>query len=166
MPSKAEEIIRNSDEIGAYTGLALPLIVRTVERGVGALTEAERQFVAVYQLHTNVNNGGFYGYFTNTSGDFATDALNGLERIGALHIYSLLAKARSVFPDGSVPRTQAERETFLQDRPSDKWADLDKPNRFKRVLEPLDKEFYASPDRLSKLAVEFAREHIKDFNIT
>ena len=153
MPSKAQEILANNDEYGAYTGLGLPLTLLALRRGNDSLSETERQFLGVYQLHTNVNNGGFYCYFTNSSGDLAAEALAGLERIGALHVRSLLSRACSIFPNGIVPKTQVEREVFLQDRSSD-WKDL---------LESLNDEFYASNDKLSNLAVTFASEHIDDF---
>ena len=166
MPNKAEEIIDNNDEIGAYTALGLPLIERAVQQGYSTLSGPELLFISVYQLDMDVNNGGFYSYFCGPSADHAADALRGLEQIGARHIHSLLAQACSVFPGGDVPRTQGERETFLHDRSDDRWADLDKPNRSKEVFERLDREFYASADQLIKLVVDFAREHIKDFNIT
>ena len=166
MPSKAEDIITKNDEYGAYTGLGLPLILRTLRESVATLSEPERCFLGVYQLHTNVNNGGFYGFFTNTSGDFAAAAFAGLQAVGASQIHGLLTRACSVFPGGAVPPTQGEREVFLQDSSGgDKWADLDKPNRFQQFFEPLDKEFYSSPERLSALAVAYAREHIADFRV-
>jgi hypothetical protein len=166
MPSKSEDIITKSDEYGAYTGLGLPLTLRTLREGAASLSEPERHFLGVYQLHTNVNNGGFYGFFTNASGDFAVAALAGLEAVGAPHIHSLLARACSVFPSGVVPATQGEREVLLQDSSGgDKWADLDKPNRFQQFFEPLDREFYSSPERLCALAVAYARAHIADFRV-
>jgi len=117
-------------------------------------------------LHTNVNNGGFYGFFTNTSGDFTAAALAGLQALGAHHIHGVLTRACSVFPGSVVPPTQGEREVFLQDRSGgNPWADLDKPNGFQQLFEPLDKEFYSSPERLSALAVAYAREHIADFRV-
>src|ERR1041384_3130938 len=122
MPSKAEAIIIKSDEYGAYTGLGLPLTLRTLSEGVGTLREPERHFLGVYQLHTNLNDGGFYGFFTNTSGDFTAAALAGLQAMGAPHTHGLLIRACSVFPSGVVPATQGERELFLQDSSSgDKW---------------------------------------------
>lgn len=166
MPSKAEDIITKYDEYGAYTGLGLPLILRTLREGISTLTEPERCFLGVYQLHTEVNNGGFYGFFTNTSGDFAAAALAGLEAMGAPKIHGLLTRACSVFPGGAVPRTQGERELLLRDSYGyDKWANLDKHNRFQLFFDQLDKEFYGSPERLSALAVAYAREHIAAFRI-
>jgi hypothetical protein len=166
MPNKAEEIIMTRDEVGAYTGLGLPLSLRAHEEGLGVLSRPECYFVAVYQLDMDVNNGGFYGYFTNTSGDLAAEALAGLEHLGSRHIHSLLAQACSIFPSGQVPRTQRERELFLQGTSGDRWADIDTPNQFRQFLQPLDREFYASTENLIRLSLDFVRRHIDEFHIT
>ena len=166
MPNKAEDIIANNDEAGGYTGLGLPLVIRASDQGYKTLSAAERYFVAVYQLDMGVNNGGFYGYFTGPSADNISDALAGLERMGADFTRGLLAQAASIFPNAQVPTSQGEREIFLQgDSSGDRWADLDEPNRFMPILEPLDRLFYESFEPLPTLALTFARRHISEFRI-
>ena len=165
MPKKLTEILAQANT-QAFCDLGIALLIRSERDGYASLAEPECRFYAVYRLDMDVNNGGFFGYFTNTAGNLAADALIGLEQMGACHIHSLLQRAASVFPGGVVPKSQGEREVFLDDStPGDKWADLDKPNRFKAVFEPLDKEYYHSDDRVIALALTFARAHVGEFRV-
>jgi hypothetical protein len=165
MPSKAEDILANNDEIGAYTELGVALIVRASHQGYNALSQAERYYVSIYMLDMDVNNGGFYGYFTGPSADSAADAFAGLERIGAGYTRGLLAKAASIFPNAQIPKNQGDRERFLQDGSTDRWANLDQPNHFKQSLETLDRQFYQSSEPLGSLALSFARQNISEFRV-
>lgn len=159
MSNRAEEIISNNDEIGAYAKLGLPLTIRAVKRGKETLSAPERQFLAVYQLHTDVNNGGFYGYFGNSAGDLVNDALLGLRNMGADRILDILKKACAFFPSGKVPATQGEREALFRSSAEDSAR-----NRFQDAFETLDREFYGSADELPKIALGFVRSHVRDFH--
>lgn len=153
MPNKAAEILA-LDEVGAFCGLGMALLKKSERDGISSLSESERYFYSIYCLDMDVNNGGFYSYFTNPAGDLAADALAGLPRIGATHIHGLLQRASSVFPGGVVPKTQGGREIFLG--PTD---------RFKGAFDPLDTEYYDSDERLIALVLAYAKEHVADFHV-
>lgn len=153
MQNKAAEILALG-QVEAVCGIGLALLRKSERDGIIALTVPEQHFYSIYRLDMDVNNGGFYSYFTNTAGDLAGVALAGLPRVGALHIHSLLQRAAAVFPGGVVPKSQGEREVFLG--PTD---------RFKNTFAPLDTEYYDSDEPVIALVLAYAKKHIADFQV-
>ena len=153
MSTKLEEILAQEDG-RAFGGIGLALLRKSERLGDSALSEPERHFYAIFGLDMDVNNGGFYSYFTNTTGKGAADALSGLPQIGASHVQSILQRACAVFPGGVVPKSQGDREIFLGPT-----------SRFKSVFDPLDREYYESDERLIALALAYARAHSTEFRL-
>src|SRR4051794_1936183 len=56
---------------------------RIKTHGIGSLTDAERQMLAVHWLFVEGYNGGLHQFFFNDAGQFAEAALNGLQAVGA-----------------------------------------------------------------------------------
>ena len=121
------------------------------------LTPAGRVFVSVWELESEVNNGGFLQYFFNSSGDNAGHCASALEKIGALNVAALVKQAISVFdngepsPDSAVRQPQVENFSEIQ----------------KKYLDELDQKFFKYPDNLTELLFDFVtknRAEIRGFN--
>jgi uncharacterized protein DUF4375 len=121
------------------------------------LTAAEKVFVSVWELESEVNNGGFLQYFLNSSGDNAGNCFSALEKIGATNVASMVKEALTVFadskpnPDAAIRRAQVENFSEKQ----------------KKFLEDLDQRFFKYPDNLTKLLFDFVtknRNEIRGFN--
>jgi hypothetical protein len=102
-------------------------------RGSEALTHAERTFNLVREFDAEVNNGGFYQYFDNSTGNEAHQALQALKDISAPSFAALLDRAMSAFPDSGPPIDWSERQMLVEQI---------KPQA-KPIWEECDKKFYA-----------------------
>lgn len=76
------------------------------------LTKAEQVLFPTHWLCTEVYNGGFHQYFTNSTGHHAPEAIFGFCELGLHDIADIVRQTVAVF--GEVfPRKRAEREEFL-----------------------------------------------------
>lgn len=113
------------------------------------LTLAEQVFRVVWELESEVNNGGFHQYFLNSTGDFAWFAPMALEAIGATYMAVIVRKACSIFPESEPQRDWTARQTDLL--ALDELAD--------ELLETLDQEFCSYPDDLTTLLFNYVAAH-------
>lgn len=113
------------------------------------LSEPEQVFRAIWELESQVNNGGFDQYFFNSSGDTAFAVVGALKSVGAQSTASIAARASAVFPDSLPPRDQTERQGILESL-TEEQEDL---------LQDLDDEFLAYPDNLTELLFDYVRRH-------
>jgi len=111
-------------------GVLLNVIDRKeVACGVAGLTEAERVLLHVSSLFFEVNLGGFSGYFYNSAGNHAAEAVAALEAIGAPLTAEIVRAAGARFPSGSPPRDRDERHgqvTGLTSGSEHAFRDLDR----------------------------------------
>lgn len=110
------------------------------------LTEPERVFMAVWELESQVNKGGFEQYYSNSSGDLAWFCPNALETIGAPHTAELVRRANLMFGEGGPPRTREMRHGEL-------------PKLDKAQLEVMDKTFLAHEEDLLLLLHNYVAGH-------
>lgn len=113
------------------------------------LSDAERVFVAIWELEAQVNNGGFDQYYYNSSGDTAFAVVGALENIGARQMAAIVRQANAVFPDGQPSSTQEKRHQQL-DALSDES---------KAVWKQLDENFFDYPDDLTELLYDFVQKY-------
>ncbi|MFN0244997.1 MAG: DMP19 family protein [Planctomycetota bacterium] len=114
------------------------------------LSLAERVFLAIWELESEVNNGGFHQYFSNSSGDTAFAVCDSLDAIGAHKAARIVAKANLIFPNAMPPQAQDERESALESLG---------PKQLAR-LERLDEEFLAYPDDLTSLLYDYVQRNV------
>ncbi|MFC3552476.1 DUF4375 domain-containing protein [Lysobacter cavernae] len=118
--------------------------------GYLSLSDAEKRYVAVGLLDGEVYNGGFDQYFFNSASSYYSDALLGLEGIGATTSLELLLKAKKiVFGFDSVPVDTSARRQISRPLSASQSSRLDH----------LDKLFWADPDNLSDRIEAFLRRH-------
>ncbi len=108
---------------------------------IGNLSGAEKTFYLIFQLESEVNNGGFSQYYYNSSGDFANDIAAALRDIGAYKTADLCDKALAAF-GGALPKNRDEREALLDSAFTDE---------IEAVLRQCDTDFCSCPDDLVAL---------------
>ncbi|MGC3960628.1 MAG: DMP19 family protein [Verrucomicrobiota bacterium] len=127
---------------------------RMALHGLESLTLSERASFGMTCLFLETNNGGLDQFFFNSAGAFASDALRGLEMIGATATASILRRAMVVFPDSIVPIETVQRRAFLCDALSTEHA---------KLLSDLTKEFYKSPEAVADLFNAYVAQHPEEF---
>jgi hypothetical protein len=125
--------------------------------GFAGLSLEEQRFFGLRLLVNEVCNSGFYSYFSNSSGDYYTRAVEGLMEIGATESLRLLTEAkRLVFGASSVPRTQAAWNALLPHRVETDGFQL---LYLWRRLDALDRQFCEDRDGLDERVEKFANDH-------
>lgn len=120
---------------------------------VSALSEAERIFYITQSLEMEVNNGGFYQFFYNSSGDFANELVSAFTAIGATATAAICQKAIAAF-GREIPVDRDEREEMLDELESD---EIDE------ILEECDDAFYDYEDDLNELNFNFVMKNKDQF---
>lgn len=127
-----------------YT-LADEIFGRQANVGFSRLSAKERIFIQVWSLQGEVDNGGFYQFFFNSSGDHALGTADALRVIGAVNTAQLVDQAMSQFgPEGPSESSERRQQQLmsLSDQQQEKLSEL-------------DGIFYTSPDDLSALLARY-----------
>ena len=119
------------------------------ELGLKGLTDKEKVFRLVWQLEAEVNNGGFEQFFFNSSGDERAETIKALDVIGAVETRTILLAALEVFENSNPPINQTRRQNRL--------LELNKAEE--RTIDENDAAFWAYPDNLSQLLLDFMRRN-------
>jgi hypothetical protein len=113
--------------------------------GFDSLSYPEKVLHHVYWLESEINNGGFEQYFSNSSGDYALDTPEALDEIGAHQTANLVRKAIDLFPGGAPSRDRQPRVEKLNS------IDEITITRFGEF----DSEFFEYHDPLEELQVKY-----------
>jgi hypothetical protein len=113
----------------------------------------QQVFSAIWELESQVNNGGFVQLFSAADGDSANSTPRALKAIGAQACAGIVERALRVVSPHPLPRDQSLREQLV-DRLGPDERDL---------LEALDQEFFAYPDNLTDLLFDYVRARPKVF---
>jgi hypothetical protein len=121
------------------------------ERFIRRFRSVRQELGHLYAAHwcqSEVCNGGFLQFFSNTTGLLAPEALNGFRAIGAAEWSEILAEAMKYFGT-PYPRDRDDREEFLpmrQRSPREEWD----------PFYELDKRFYEWADNWEDAANDYA----------
>ena len=113
------------------------------------LTPHEQVFLCVWELESEVNNGGFDQYFSNSSGDYARHVVAALGAIGAGRMQKIVKQAIETVGEGVLEEDQEQREERL--------IALDDERRER--LEKIDQLYYGYPDNLTKLLYAYVQKN-------
>jgi hypothetical protein len=113
--------------------------------GFSSLTVPERDFLAIWELEAEVNNGGFHQYFLNSAGDHAVVAAAALRTIGALKMAAIAEAAIGVFPPPGPSTERFRRQDQLHAL----------GDRGDEAFEALDHRFYEYPDPIGTKLTAF-----------
>ena len=131
--------------------------VYKTREGFGGLSENERTYFAVMILGGEVHNGGMEQFFSNSSGEFYEEALQGLGKIGATSFQELLSRAAAIlFGEKDPPKDVDERNDLMYLHTEE--GDESLPD-WSRELTEIDKYFWANFDALADLLQGFADAH-------
>jgi hypothetical protein len=86
---------------------------RWAERGFDGLMTEEQEYLAVWWLDGEVENGGLDQYFNNSSGDMALLALSALNATGAVVTAGILREALAVFGEAGYTTERYARQKKL-----------------------------------------------------
>ena len=114
------------------------------------LSTPERVFLVIWELESEVNNGGFYQYFCNSSGVLAPHVVGALKTIGAKATADVVQRALN-----AVVNTIASWSDDAQRQ--EQANQLSSGTR--QILEELDQEYYASPEDLTPLLYKYVADH-------
>ena len=151
MKNYALKIINDKNEQDALLTI-LDIIQKKCDYGqkMDKLTDGERIIYLIGDVEGEVNNGGFSQYFFNSSGKYANEAISALKTVGAEYTSSLLEQAMKIYKNGPTSESRNEPEEDLTEDQEEK-------------LNELDNKFYEYKDNLSKLQIEYIKNHITDF---
>jgi hypothetical protein len=113
----------------------------------------QKVFSAIWEVESEVNNGGFSQYFLNSSAESASFVVKALETVGAPKTADICKRAIDpAFPAGLPQSLEAIRSTaaFF-------------PDEVLAALEPLDQEFFSYPHDLTELVFVYVSQHPEEF---
>lgn len=118
------------------------------------LSTPERVFGVVWELESEVNNGGFYKYFWNGSGALARHSVEALKAIGARNAAGIAQEALTAVGDG-IGWSDARSRRMTIGR---------LPPETKSRLNELDQAYYACPDDLTTLLYRYVSGHKREIS--
>jgi len=92
------------------------------------LSQSEQTFVFVDIFESEINDEGLYGFFFNTSGEFAHQVLQAFVNIKANETANIIDKALRIFPELPVPKDIILRRQLikrLQINDLELWSSLE-----------------------------------------
>lgn len=113
--------------------------------------EAQKVFSAIWELESEVNNGGFEQYFRNSDSSNIAFSLAALRAVGAHACARITDSAIEVV--SPLPATEQERDKALDALNAAQQAKLD----------AADARFYEYPDDLTKLLFDYVAKHPETF---
>ncbi|MBL8298288.1 MAG: DMP19 family protein [Rhodanobacteraceae bacterium] len=108
------------------------------------LPPATRVAYCIHRLEAEVNNGGLYQFFSNSTGQYVRETIQALIDIGAPKTGDLLARAAEICFPGGYPSDASQYQTLLAEY-----------GEVAELVEPLDVKFLAYEEPLSKLVNEY-----------
>jgi hypothetical protein len=113
----------------------------------------QKVFSAIWEVESEVNNGGFAQYFLNRSAESACFVVEALETVGASKTAIICERAiHAAFPTGLSQSVAAIRST------SASFTD-----ETLAALEPLNQEFFSYPNNLTDLLFAFVSQRPEEF---
>ena len=113
------------------------------------LSVAERIFGIIWELESEVNNGGFHQYFWNSSGVLAPYVVDALKAIGAAAAAGIVQQALAVVGPDISWSDDVARQTRINLLSS----------QAREKLNDLDQAFYVYPDDLTALLYRYVTGH-------
>jgi Domain of unknown function (DUF4375) len=118
--------------------------------GYEDLSNPERVFLVIWELESEVNNGGFHQYFYNRSGALAPNVVGALNTIGAQATAGIVQRALNAVVNTITSWSEdASRQAKVNQLSSET----------RQLLEELDQEYYACPEDLTPLLYNYVAGH-------
>jgi hypothetical protein len=98
--------LSDSDFVGEIQERALD---KRIFRGVAVLTRPELDAYLLYELASEVDNGGFHQFFFNSAGDCAVETTKAIENVDIGELRALYTRVMSAFPDAKPAEDRTTR---------------------------------------------------------
>jgi hypothetical protein len=135
---------REYDPIRELWSSLVKRVYKTTE-GFAGLTAAEQLYYCVNVLEGELYNGGFHQFFTNSSGMYYEQVMDGLLELRAFDSLALLSEAKELlFGDRKIPQDQSRRYEAVLEYPE---TDAEHTPWCIR-LEELNSLYWEDPDEL------------------
>lgn len=118
-----------------------------------SLSQPEQNFIYIDIFESEINNNGLYGFFYNTSGEYAHEALQAFIDINANETAHILDKALFIFPELPVPK-----DIFLRRQCIGKLNVLDL-----EFWSDLEQDLVNSNEAIVDLIINYIRLHKTEF---
>jgi Domain of unknown function (DUF4375) len=113
----------------------------------------QKVFSTIWEVESEVMNGGFSQYFLNSSCETAGFVVEAMNQVGASKTASICRRAiETAFPEG-LPADPEEISSAAANFSETTEAEL----------APLDQEFFSRPDDLTELLFAFVSKHPQEF---
>ncbi|MFD1061727.1 DUF4375 domain-containing protein [Winogradskyella litorisediminis] len=92
------------------------------------LSEAEQTFVLIDIFESEINRNGLFGFFYNSSGEYAHEVLQAFQTINAFETAEIINKSIRAFKVLPIPKDILLRRKFIfesKDQLTKKWSQLD-----------------------------------------
>jgi len=133
--------------------------VAEYELNLTKFTLPQRHIFAIQWYIAEVNNGGHFQFYDNSTGIVWEDAIKGFEEIGAIGCVEVIKKSTQLF-GGNPSKIRDERQDILADFVYDDNFDWN-------TFDELDDAFYAIDNsELDLLLRKYIRNNEKDFYYT
>ena len=114
------------------------------------LSTPEQVFLLIWELESEVNNGGFHQYFYNSSGALAPNVVSALKILGAEATADIAQQAFNAVANAITSwSSDADRQASINRLSSG----------VRQTLENLDQEYYKCPEDLTPLLYKYVAEH-------
>jgi hypothetical protein len=114
------------------------------------LSAPERVFLVIWELESEVNNGGFHQCFYNSSGALAPHVVSALKTIDAPATADIVQRALNAMANTITSWSDdAHRQSGMNQLSSE----------IRQILEDLDQEYYACPEDLTPLLYKYVADH-------
>jgi hypothetical protein len=128
---------------------------RVLNTDSSRLTRGELVLRTLWEMETQVFNGGFDQYFWNPSGEGVPILRDALIAVQATEVLWIVDRALAVVPAEIDWKDHQSRRAVIEG--------LD--DRAQGVLDSLDDEYYAQGDRLMELLEDFILANISEFDV-
>jgi hypothetical protein len=121
--------------------------------GYDSLTQPEQVCWNVLWLWRLVQLGGFENYYGESFADYAAEAADGFEAIGARRLADIVRRTNAMFENGNPPKSREMRKQQIEQMAEDD----------KEFLYQLDEQFSRCQDDFQVLLAEYIAAHRQDF---
>lgn len=142
-----DRILAAADPVDVVMALFDQVQQRIGESGLGSLTAVELVVFCMYDLDSEVRNGGFGQFVFNSSGDRIPETLASLRMIGATQTASMLERVMARLGPQGASRDREVRIAVLQQLGNEGLLDLQRE----------DAAFYEEPEPLWSLTAAYCR---------
>lgn len=153
---QSKEYYRKQREYDPYRELWTYLVkkVHGEKTDFDDLTEEEKLYFAVNLFDGELYNGGMHQFFSNNSGEYYAEVIEGLKTLKAYNSLSLLKRAAGVlFGKAGPPKDRDQLWTAMRQLPD---ADHEPRPAWDLELDEIDRLYYEDPDNISELLTDYA----------